>query len=244
MDMIQRSGNLIWNVLEYLPVGVCITDSDYTVCFWNSCMEQWTGKKRDEIIGTDLRSHFPRINKTAFQDRLKSIFTGSSPVVFSSQLHTYIFDASLADGSMQRQQTTVLPLEHQEGYYAMFVCEDVTSLAQEIQAYRDMRNSALLELEARKKAEYNLIVANEDMLAYISEATVRLKTPVSLIEGTLREMLGEAEKGECDPEEMKVIIQLQIQVAASVIENLRELNDAIITGMTDIPTAYRSMNQQ
>jgi PAS domain S-box-containing protein len=244
MDMTQILGNAIWNVLEYLPVGVCITDSDYSVHFWNSCMEQWTGKKRDEMIGTDLRGHFSRINKTPFQDRLKSIFTGSPPVVFSSQFHTYIFDAPLADGSMRRQQTTVLPLEHQAGYYAMFVCEDVTNLTSEIQACREMKNTALLELEARKKAEYGLLVANEDVLAYIAEATVRLKTPVSMIEGILREMLSEAEKGDCNPEEMKAIIKVQIQVAASVVENLRELNDAIVTGMTEIPAAYRSMNQQ
>lgn len=244
MDMSQRSGDTIWNVLEYLPVGVCIVDSDYTVHFWNSSMEQWTGKKRDEITGTDLRSHFPRINKTAFQDRLKSIFTGISPVVFSSQLHAYIFDAPLADGSMQRQQTTVLPLEHQDGYYAMFVCEDVTSLTNEIQAYRDMKNTALLELEKREKAEFDLLVANEDIFAYISEATVRLNAPVSMIKASLGEMMREAELGDCNPEEMKIIIKLQIQVAASVIENLRELNEAITTGMTEIPAAYRSMIQK
>ena len=121
--MSQRSGDTIWHVLEYLPVGVCIVDSDYTVHFWNSSMEQWTGKKRDEITGTDLRSHFPRINKSGFQDRLKSIFTGNSPVVFSSQLHAYIFDAPLADGSMRRQIRRTDP-EIQHGFpLALHLCD-------------------------------------------------------------------------------------------------------------------------
>ncbi|WFN34424.1 PAS domain-containing protein [Methanogenium sp. S4BF] len=242
--MTERPGDAIWNILEYLPVGVCIIDRDYTVHFWNSCMEQWTGKERSEITGTDLRTHFSRINRTVLQERLGSIFTGSPPVIFSSKIHTYIFDAPLQDGTMQRQQTTVLPLEHQSGYYAMFVCEDVTSLTEEIQAYREMKNTALLELEKREKAESNLRVANEDLLAYISEATVRLKTPVSLIEENLREILREAEQGDCDTEELKTIMKLQIQVAASVVENLRELNEAIITGKTDVPAAYRNMIQK
>lgn len=242
--MTERTGDVIWNILEYLPVGICIIDEDYTVRFWNSRMEQWTGKERDKITGTDLRTHFSRINKTVLQDRLRSIFTGSPPIIFSSQIHTYIFDAPLGDGKMQRQQTTVLPLEHHSGYYAMFVCEDVTSLSDEIQAYREMKNTALIELGKREKAEYNLRVAHEDLLAYISEATVRLKTPVSLIEESLREILREAEQGTCDTEEMKTIMKLQIQVAASIVENLSELNDAIITGIPEIPAAYRNMIQQ
>lgn len=237
-------GNTIWKNLEYLPLGICIIDRDYTVHFWNSCMEQWTRKGKGELTGTDLRDHFTRIKRTAFQDRLGSIFTGSPPIIFSSQIHAYIFDAPLPDGMMRKQQTTVLPLEHPSGYYAMFVCEDVTSLTEEIQAYREMKNTALIELEKRERAEYNLRVANEDLLAYISEATVRLKTPVSLIEENLREILREVELGNGDMEEMIIIMKLQIQVAATVVENLRELNDAIIAGKREIPEAYRNMIQE
>ncbi|MDE4908707.1 PAS domain-containing protein [Methanogenium marinum] len=238
------SGETIWNILEYLPVGVCIIDRDYTVHFWNSCMEQWTGKNKGELTGMDLREYFPRIKRASFQDRLGNIFTGSPPVTFSSQIHSYIFDARLPDGTMQKQQTTVLPLEHPSGYYAMFVCEDVTSLTEEIKAYREMRDTALIEMEKREKAEYDLNVANEDLLAYVSEATVRLKTPISLIEESLREILREAEWGDCDTEEMKTIVKLQIQVASTVVENLRELNEAIIAGKTEIPKAYRNMIQK
>ena len=236
--------NTIWKNLEYLPLGICIIDRDYTVHFWNSCMEQWTGKGKSELTGTDLRDHFTRIKQTAYQDRLDSIFTCSPPITFSSQIHAYIFDAPLPDGMMKRQQTTVLPLEHSSGYYAMFICEDVTSLTEEIQAYREMKNTALIELEKRENAEYNLRVANEDLLAYISEATVRLKTPVSLIEENLREILREVELGNGDMEEMIIIMKLQIQVAATVVENLRELNDAIIAGKREIPEAYRNMIQE
>ncbi len=244
MDMFNRPGDAIGNVLEYLPVGVCIIDSDYMAHFWNSCIEQWTGKEQDEIIRTDLRSHFSRINKTAFQERLKNIFTGSPPMVFSPQINTYIFDALHQDGSMQRQQTTVLALEQRTGYYAMFVCEDVTSPAQEMQACRVMKNTALLERKKREKAEFNLCVTNADLLAYISETAIRLKTPVSLIKESLREMLCEAEQGECNTEEMNTIIKVQIQVAGSVVENLRDLNDVIITGQTEITAACRDMIQQ
>ena len=234
----------IWNILEYLPVGVCIIDKDYTVHFWNSCLEQWTGKGKDELIGDDLRNHFNQIKQTAFQNRLNNLFTGSPPITLSSKIHAYLFDAPLPNGTMQRQQTTVLPVEHPSGFYAMFVCEDVTSLTQEIHAYHEMKNTAQFELEKREKAEYNLHIANEDLLAYISEATVRLKTPVSLIEESLREILREAEQGTCDTDDIKTTMKLQIQVAATVVENLSELNDAIVAGKTEIPSAYRNMIQE
>ena len=242
--MMQSHADEICSILQYLPVGVCIIDSDYTIHFWNSCMEQWTGKRKDKLTGTDLREHFPHVRKETFQHRIESVFTGSPPVIFSSKIHTYIFDAPLPGGRVRRQHTTVLPVEHASGYYAMFVCEDVTSLTDEIQATRDMKNTALQELKKREIAEQSLRVANEDLLAYISEATVRLKTPVSLMEESLRELLRESQEKTCDAEEMKTILKLQIQVAATVVENLRDLNDAIIAGKTEIPAAYRNMIQE
>lgn len=242
--MLKSSGDIVCTILEYLPVGICIIDSDYVVHIWNSCMEQWTGVGRDTLIGTDLREHFPQVKKEIFQDRIESVFTGGTPAIFSSKIHTCIFDAPLPDGGVRRQQTTVLPVEHPSGYYAMFVCEDVTSLTDEIQAYRRMKDTALQELERRECAEYNLRVANEDMLAYISEATVRLKTPVSLIEESLREILHEMEEGISTTEDQTTALKMQIQVAASISLNLQELNDAIIAGKKEIPAAYRNMIQQ
>ena len=240
--MMQSSGDIVSPILEYLPVGICIIDSDYTIHFWNSCMERWTGKGREKLTGTDLRNHFPHVNEEIFRHRIESIFTGSPPAVFSSKIHTCIFDAPLPGGGVRRQQTTVLPIEHATGHYAMFVCEDVTSLTDEIQAYREMKNVALHELELRERAEYNLRVANEDLLAYISEATVRLKTPMSLVEESLRELLHETQEKTCDTEEIMTILKLQIQVIATVVGNLRDLNDAIIAGKKEIPAAYRTMN--
>lgn len=242
--MLKGSGDIVCTILEYLPIGICIIDSDYTVQIWNSCMEQWTGVGRDAIIGTDLREHFPRVKKEAFRDRIGGVFTGGTPVIFSSKIHTCIFDAPLPGGGVRRQQTTVLPLEHQTGYYAMFVCEDVTSLTDEIQAYRRMKDTALQELERRERAEYNLRVANEDLLAYISEATVRLKTPMSLVEENLQEILHEIEEGTSTTVELTTALKMQIQVAASIVLNLQELNDAIIAGKKEIPAAYRNMIQQ
>ncbi|WAI00377.1 PAS domain-containing protein [Methanogenium organophilum] len=240
--MMKSSGDIVFTMLEYLPVGVCIIDSDYTVHFWNSCMEQWTGRRKNELTGNDLRNYFSALKQDRLKHRLENIFTGSNtPVILSSQIHTYIFDAPLPGGAMRRQHTTVLPIEQPSGHYAMFVCEDVTSLTDEIQACREMKNTALCELEKREKAEYNLRVANEDLLAYVSEATVRLKTPVSLIEENLREILNQTNGGNCDTEEMKTILKLQIQVASTVVENLRELSEAIIAGKKEIPTAYRNM---
>lgn len=242
--MLNDSGDIVCTILEYLPVGICIIDRDYIIQIWNSCMEQWTGMERDTLIGSDLRDHFPQIGKETFQHRIEGVFTGGTPVIFSSRIHTCIFDAPLPGGRVRRQQTTVLPVEYPTGYYAMFVCEDVTSLTDEIQAYRKMKDTALMELEKREQAEYNLRVANEDMLAYISEATVRLKTPVSLIEESLREILQDVEEGAGSTEELRTALKLQIHVAAIVVENLQTLTDAIIAGKKDIPAAYRNMIQQ
>ena len=126
-------------VLDHVPVGVCVIDKDYTVLFWNRCLEGWTGIAREYIVGTDLNSNFPCFNEPTYHMRIDGIFNVGPPVIFSAQLHRQLFPSFLLNGEMRVQHTTVTGIPAFDGdgsdFYALFSVEDVTELTRYVANY-------------------------------------------------------------------------------------------------------------
>lgn len=150
------------SLYDSLPVGVCIIDPEYNVLFWNRRLENWSGIKRDEIMGRDLRTISEKLNERHFTKRFALIFRGGPPDSFSSQLHSYLIPSRLHNGNMRIQHTTVMALRTTVPgrYNAIIICEDVTNLVNEVRAFRSMRDRAVNELNERVKAETALRVVN------------------------------------------------------------------------------------
>lgn len=144
-----------FGILDRIPVGACVLRDDFIVLFWNSCLEDWTKIPKSEIVGQNLAQRFPHLSQPKYLRRLKQVFQGGPPTIFSSQLHKHLIPAPLPDGEFRIQHTTVTPVEclQGEGFYALLAIEDVTDLTRRIQDYRSMRDRALEEIEERKQAQ-------------------------------------------------------------------------------------------
>lgn len=147
-----------FKLYDYLPIGICIIDSDYSIVYWNLCLEGWTGIKSNEIVGSNLLEKFPNLNDKTYTARFDLMFTGRPPMVFSSLLHKYLFPAKLSNGELQVQSATItsIPKPGADSYFAMIAIENVTNLSGRIASYRDMKNKAIEELNKRRLAEDKL----------------------------------------------------------------------------------------
>ena len=162
-----------FGILDRVPEGVCILREDFSVVFWNRCLENWTGIVRGDILGKNIGLYFPHLYQPKYIFRLEQIFSGGPPTIFSSQLHKSILPCQLPDGRWRIQHTTVTSvpainsqvreseqigdrIHQKKPFYALFVIEDVTDLTQRIQEYRTMRDQALEEINERKKVEEEL----------------------------------------------------------------------------------------
>lgn len=141
-----------FELLDLVPIGNCIIKSDYTVLFWNYCLEQWTKIHRETILGTALDRHFPHLKKSSFVERLKPIFQGGPPIIFSAQLHEYMIPAPLPAGRWRIQQTTVSAIRALEAdeFYALISTQDVTDPTFQVKEYRKLRD---LAIQAKQEAE-------------------------------------------------------------------------------------------
>lgn len=152
-----------FNLLDQIPLGICVLQSDYRVIFWNRCLEEWTKIPHERIVGHSIYDFFPHFSQPLYVNRLAPIFMGGPPTIFSSQLHKQVIPATLSNGRSRIQHTTVtaIPDDEGESFYAMLSIQDVTDLTSHIQNYRQMRDQAVADAEELKRSAIALRESEE-----------------------------------------------------------------------------------
>lgn len=142
---------------------------DFVVLYWNRCLEDWTHLNRNQLLGKNICQYFPHLLEPKYATRLKQIFAGGPPSIFSSQIHKYLILSPLPDGRLRIQHTTVtaVPAANEGEYYALLSIQDVTELTQQVQNYRTMRDRALAEVKERQRAEEALRSREEQLQAVL-----------------------------------------------------------------------------
>ena len=183
-----------FSVLDRVPVGVCVLQSDWIVLFWNCCLEQWTKIPRNQILKTDISEHFPHLKQPKYANRLHEIFQGGPPTIFSSQLHKYLIPAPLPQGKWRTQHTTVtsVPALGEAGYYALLSIQDVTDLTNQIQDYRNVRDRALADVKERQRTEAELhqtLQIKEELAATATAQSLKLKYTLQDLQKTQAQLI-------------------------------------------------------
>jgi PAS domain S-box-containing protein len=183
-----------FRVLDHMPAGVCVIDKDYSVRFWNNCMEEWTGIHKDHIIGDDIGDNFPSFNESGHRSRIESVFNGGPSISLSARLHKDIFPSPLQNGELRILNTTVTAVPASDGssYDALLFAEDITerkrSEEASIRAKKEVK-------EANRKLEQaldhaNILtrkakVANNAKSEFLANMSHEIRTPMNGIVGML-----------------------------------------------------------
>ena len=163
-DLLSREG-IDFSLLNHVPMGIFIISSDLRVLFWNRCLAEWTGLPGEKMQGAALLDHFPNLAAPRYLNRIREIFTGAPPTVFSSQLHKHLIPAPLPGGKFRIQYTVVtgLPTGGSQKFHALFSIQDVTSLSEAINNYHLAQRDMLAEMAERRKAEEELKNSAEEL---------------------------------------------------------------------------------
>jgi two-component system NtrC family sensor kinase len=143
-------------ILDHLPQGICILRPDWSIVFWNACLEEWTGLRKSDALGCQIGQLYPKLSEPQYTSRLELLFSGGPPVSFSPQFHPHFFPCSLPDGRTRVQRTMAKAVNYPE-YYAMLVIEDVTPLDRQVRESQRLRQETLKEMAERKKLTKQLI---------------------------------------------------------------------------------------
>lgn len=98
----------IAQMLDCLPVGVCLIDEDHCLRHWNGTLEKWTGQPRGEVEGHSLLELFPDLNQPWLRDHVETVFaTGQSVELLAEEARHFIPARSSETNHLMAQRTTL-----------------------------------------------------------------------------------------------------------------------------------------
>lgn len=153
-----------FDLADLLPVGICSIGQDLSIQFWNRRLEEWTGFKRQEMIGKPVFDQFPHLAQPKYINRIRQVFTDRLPVFLSPQIHPHLIPVRNRDGSFMCQRTTIVPIiVGSVTISALLTIEDTSEAVSQVYEYRAMRDKALADLSERKQAEFVAREANRKL---------------------------------------------------------------------------------
>ena len=209
-------------VLDLLPLGICVFDRDLTVHSWNRMLVDWTGISASDIVGKRLHHLYPRLDSPRFRRRLQQVFETRIPAILSPALHKYFIPVQL-EGDEQRkmvQRTTLRPF-NQEGNLAIAMIEDVTITHRQLD---QLRSDKIALLGANKKIEdfaEQLGKSNKELEQFAYIASHDLQEPLRKI-STYCQLLAE-EQGDRLDEEGRGFLNVAIDGASRLRRLVKDL---------------------
>jgi signal transduction histidine kinase len=155
--------DIAFRMFDLIPNGVIVLRSDYTVCFWNTRMVEWTGISPEQIEGTNLMERYPTLRDPSVLTRISQMFDGGPAVLFSPSFHPHLIPCSLPNGNLRTQKMSFIPMDYDNGISSLVVIEDVSDLTSQVKAYREMKKIAERQLEEIKKAQNAIYLANKKL---------------------------------------------------------------------------------
>ena len=225
--MLSKQRHEMFRVFDLVPDGLCVFDRDHKVYFWNRCLEEASGIRRDDIIGKRLTSVFDHLATPTFERRISQVFDLGTPAVFSPQVHRYLIPCPDQSGGFRYQQVVVscLDSELDQVPLCLMSVQDVSEFEAKIQKYRRLKERAYDEVRRRERIEKEMVslqetVLNTRKLLSLSEmaggVAHEINNPLAIINGAVHQLLGLDFQKLRDP----TIVRRRLSSIANAVERI------------------------
>ncbi|MEE8126021.1 MAG: PAS domain S-box protein [Nitrospirales bacterium] len=173
-------------VLDYLPQGIFSLRPDWTVSFWNQCLEEWTKIPRNTILGSPLGAHFPHLATPKYTSRLEPLFQGGPPAIFASKFHPQFIPCTLPNGQRGVQHTIAKSFWHDSAqeWHALVIIADISDLHRQVHKSQQLQKQTRLEMAERKHHEQLL-----EAIRQVEATIISIQHPHDTFEEVLTQIL-------------------------------------------------------
>ena len=156
--------NMQLRMFNAVSEGICLIDLDGQILFCNQRLEQWLECSASELVGKSLYRLFPRFDVPHIQSRIQLVKRTHAPVIFSPQIHQYLFPCPMSDHNYRLQQTMVAYLE--ESDQILISVQDFTKQIRQ----HDMQKASNRQLQEELTERYILEREYKQLVAAIDQA--------------------------------------------------------------------------
>jgi PAS domain-containing protein len=218
------------SIIHGLPVLQFVISTDHRVISWNRVLEQYSGVKEQEVVGTSghWKAFYPE-ERPCLADLLVDGAIEKLPEWYEGKIRK----SKLVEGAYEA--VDFFPEMLNGGTYLFFTATPV----------RDQRGNligaveTLVDISDLKRAEAEVKASHERYLAYIKESAMRLKTPVEVVSENLSVIVSDIEGGEVNMDHIVPPLVLQIKNLDQIRHNIIHLNKTIVDGLGDVPEASK-----
>lgn len=165
-----------FNLFKQFPMSAFIIDKNQHIVLWNDALDGLFNTHAANTLEKRLTDVFPTFAKDKYQAILCQLFQGKSPISFLAHEHINLFN----DGKTEktRYQNATLSLIHGDlnDDYVIIMIEDIDSLSEQIEAYKQQDNSITQtdETDKTRLLSYDAVTTLGNRKLYTMELPVIL----------------------------------------------------------------------
>jgi PAS domain S-box-containing protein len=148
---------------DLLPLGLCIFDRETVVRYWNRSLEQWTGIRREQILGKSYINAFGAAAARTLIERVASTLDGDTrDETVCTLIENFAAPSNAAAPNVGgRKQRITVHRWDEEGELALVVVEDVTVEYQQLRGLLAEREALRLEMRRLEERARALLLSEE-----------------------------------------------------------------------------------
>jgi len=211
----EESLALFTTLFENAPIGFAFVDPEFRLVLANELITEITGVTRKDSIGCNIEDLIPvgwPLGKIQYEEVLKT----GNPLV---GIEATTMSAILPD--IKRHWLANLYQVRTERGKILGV------------------GSIIVEITNIKNAGDALKESNERFFAFISEAAMRLKNPLEVVEENLGLMVQDIEDGDMDCSNAVLALKIQMKNLEQIRHNIKELNALIVERSDELSPATK-----